>query len=680
MRARGFILALATAFAAAPPAVGAQAPAGQVRSTATTSARPAPGTAATIAGGDTTVVAWAQRSAAGQRVFAWAGAPDELTILGPRGAGEDGAPVSAAPGDGSVWVVSSRGRGAGQRLWMQRWADGSWQAPADGPSARAYDHHPALAVDPSSKRIWATWLGEDGIDRNSAMLYASSWTGAGWSPAEPLPRSVGAPMAPSIAVDVSGTPYVVWAASDGTDAEIWVSSRRGGRWTSPTPVTRNQVPDITPSVAATATGVLLTWISYTDEGYLPAARTGADIDDWDDPYVLDTSPGGRPLAIAIDGRPAVVWRRLAPGPAGGTITSRVRDAEGWSAPVDVVAASGSPFTVTRAPAGDLMLAFSRPDGRLGVVESEAVTRRDRFEGLAAASATRFGDPSVVQPAPTPVTGADEEPLQSLPLPSTYTAFGDSITNGVLYDPDRQDSPGYREPLQLMLRAFFGFGTVFNAGVDGETTADGVGRIDNSIQAQNPDVILIMEGTNDIVNVIDIDVSAFNLRRMVQRSYEERPDIIPFLAQIPPRLDPGPDGFDGPGNGRIDDLNLMIAEIGPEEGAAVADMNTPIDGHPELMSNPLHPSAAGYEVMAEAWYEVVQPGVLELTNQGDIDRSGRADGLDLVQLALAFGSLLGEPRYTLAADINGDGIIDGFDLDILIEFFGQQVSTSGGSGS
>ncbi len=665
-------------------------------------ARPAPGTAATIAAGTETIVAWSQPSAGGDRVLARTGDAHDVTVLGPQRPGGDGAPAAVAPGDGSVWVVSSRGDATGRKLWSQRWADGAWQEPSEGPAARPYDHHPALAAAPSSQRVWAVWLGEDNLDRNATMLYASTSTGAGWSAAEPLPRSVGIPMAPAIAVDRSGTPYVAWAASDGADAEIWVSKRSGGRWSSPAPLSRNLVPDITPSIAATANGLLVTWISYTDEGYVPMALTGDDIDDWSEPIVLDPNPGGRPHALSNAGLPAVAWRKLSDGPTGGTITSRTLRTDGWSAPTALADASGSAFTVAEAPDGRLLLAFSRPDGSLGVVD-DADPQQDGLSALAAAGAARFGDPSSVgaawpgdpssaglagsgtppsaaqpQPSTSPITTADP-PLVSM-IAETYTAFGDSITNGVLYAPDRQDSPGYREPLQNLLRAFFGFGTVFNAGVDGETSADGVGRIDNSIQAQNPDVILIMEGTNDIVNVIDIDVTAFNLRRMVQRSYEEKPDIIPFLAQIPPRLDPGPDGFDGPGNGRIDDLNEMIEEIGDEEGADVADMNTPIDGHPELMSNPLHPSAAGYDVMGQTWYDVVLPGVLSRTNRGDLDVSGRTDGLDLVQLALSFGAIFGEPRYSPVADINGDGIIDGFDLDILIEFFGQDVSSAGGSGS
>ncbi len=658
---------------------GAQATASPRQVGGATAARPTPGTAATIAGGDATVVAWTQESALRQRIRASTGAPATIVELGPEGPGNDGAPTSAASRDGSVWVIASRASGNAQRLWAQQWTDGVWQQPLDGPSARAYDHHPAAAVDPDSNGIWIVWIGESTNGGDASMLYASRWTGRGWSAAEPLPRSLGAPMAPSIAVDATGTPFVAWAASDGTDAEIWVSTRRDGRWSAPFPASRNQVPDITPSVAASASGVLLTWISYTDAGYLPMARSGSGAEAWDSPVILDESPGGRPQAAFVDGRPTVLWRRLSPAASGGTITSRTLESGIWTSSQPLTDASGSPFSVAGTADGRVMLAFSRPDGQLGVVETRRRDPSAPGEALAAlsvASAARFGAPSASTTAvdPAPISAAEGDPVPA--IPENYTAFGDSITNGVTYNPDRSDSPGYRQPLQILLRAFFGTGTVFNAGVDGEITADGVGRIDNAIAAQDSDVILIMEGTNDIVNAIDVSVAAFNLRRMVQRTYEEKPDILPFLAQLPPRLDPGPDGFDGPGNSRIDELNAMIPTIGEEEGADVVDMNTPIDGHPELMSNPLHPSEAGYEVMAEQWYASVQAAVLSATNRGDIDASGRTDGLDLVQLALAFGSMLGETRYNPEADINVDGIVDGFDLDVLIQFFGQDVLPAG----
>lgn len=631
-------------------------------------ARPLPGTGASIAGIDAPVIAWLQDDGGAWRVVARTGAEPVDTALGPDAPGVDGTPASATTPDGTSWVMATRAGDDGQRLWLQGFAGDRWQPAVPGPRARRFDHHPALAAADRGVGMWATWIGEDDGSA-SAALYASRWDGSSWNPPERLPRSPGTPMAPAVATSSSGAPVVAWAAGDGGDAEIWVSARGDDRWSAPRVLSSNQVPDIAPSIAAVGDELVVAWLTYSNDGYRPVAARATALDRWQPPALVSPTPGSRPRVAIVDGSATVFWRHLEPMPAGGTISARRFVADGELGPrIPVAAASGSPFAVATT-GGRLALAFTRPDGRLGVVDSGA-GGDDPLRALAAASMARFG-----ALAPAPDTNASPVPNSdhiTPTVPENYTAFGDSITNGVYYDPDRLDGPGYRDALQMMVRGFFRLGTVFNAGVDGEATEGGVGRIDNAIEAQDPQAILIMEGSNDILAAIDVDTIVFNLRRMVQRSYEESPDIIPFLAQIPPRLDPGPDGFDGPGNGRIDELNAMLPEIGEEEGAVIVDMNTPFDGHRELMSNPLHPSLAGYEVMAQTWYDAIKPAVLERTNRGDLDGSGRTDGLDLVQLALAFGAIDGEDRYDAAADINGDGMVDGFDLDLLVELFGQEI--------
>lgn len=57
-------------------------------------------------------------------------------------------------------------------------------------------------------------------------------------------------------------------------------------------------------------------------------------------------------------------------------------------------------------------------------------------------------------------------------------------------------------------------------------------------------------------------------------------------------------------------------------------------------------------------------------QGDLNGDGRVDGMDLVQLALHFGSVQGEAAYSATADLNADGRVDGLDLAILAANFGQ----------
>lgn len=66
------------------------------------------------------------------------------------------------------------------------------------------------------------------------------------------------------------------------------------------------------------------------------------------------------------------------------------------------------------------------------------------------------------------------------------------------------------------------------------------------------------------------------------------------------------------------------------------------------------------------YEVRDGQIL----RGDIDKSCRVDGADLLAVALAFGSRTGEARYSRTVDINNDGVVDGVDLASIASNFGR----------
>jgi len=55
--------------------------------------------------------------------------------------------------------------------------------------------------------------------------------------------------------------------------------------------------------------------------------------------------------------------------------------------------------------------------------------------------------------------------------------------------------------------------------------------------------------------------------------------------------------------------------------------------------------------------------------GDLDESGRVDGIDLVYFGRAFGARRGTIRYLSAADIDNNGTVDGSDLARLANNFG-----------
>jgi acyl-CoA thioesterase-1 len=91
------------------------------------------------------------------------------------------------------------------------------------------------------------------------------------------------------------------------------------------------------------------------------------------------------------------------------------------------------------------------------------------------------------------------------------AFGDSITAGFGLSPEQ----AFPARLEARLRAQ-GIAThVVNAGGSGDTTADGLARLDWSL-ADKPDVVILELGANDALRGIDPPTVRANLEAMISR--------------------------------------------------------------------------------------------------------------------------------------------------------------------
>ena len=88
-------------------------------------------------------------------------------------------------------------------------------------------------------------------------------------------------------------------------------------------------------------------------------------------------------------------------------------------------------------------------------------------------------------------GAGAQPLSPVSSEDTILAFGDSLTEG--YGVASDDS----YPTVL---ASLSDRTVVNAGITGETTAEGLARFTNVINDTNPYLMILMEGGNDFLSL------------------------------------------------------------------------------------------------------------------------------------------------------------------------------------
>lgn len=175
------------------------------------------------------------------------------------------------------------------------------------------------------------------------------------------------------------------------------------------------------------------------------------------------------------------------------------------------------------------------------------------------------------------------------------AFGDSLTAG--YGLSQAES--YPSLLQQKLDADGYDYEVVNAGVSGETTAQGVRRLEWALGDKPNARIMILElGANDLLRNQPIDQMQANLAQIIE--YAQRRNIKVLLAGMLP-----PSNFGGArqrlaANAFQDLVNKYQVKIIPfflENVAGRANLNQP-DG--------VHPNASGTRIVADNVYKALKP--------------------------------------------------------------------------
>ena len=362
--------------------------------------------------------------------------------------------------------------------------------------------------------------------------------------------------------------------------------------------------------------------------------------------------------------------------------------------------------------------------------------------------------------------------------SEVVAFGDSITRGDRRF-DTQNKGGYPGRLQNMMRQTDPAAIVHNFGRDGEMTAEGLSRVTSVLQQVRGDAFTLLEGTNDINEVVNgnmsFDAIERNLAGIASKAANAGHRV--FYTTLLPR----------PPSANLDRRNILtfalsrgIRDLAYRQQRDLVDVYEVFFYSPGAFSRLYspnaaggvgHPNSPGFDVMADIFFDAVrdvdsigpvpgelspgyqlstiQPGTeIELTIydlgagidrdnttltingepveteqsgndrrrtlnhtateeslgcfarvgvlssdladppnvrdrvykeyivaggqifKGDLDKSCRVDGADLLVVALALGSRFGEPRYSDLADINDDGVVDGRDVAELAGNFGK----------
>jgi len=192
------------------------------------------------------------------------------------------------------------------------------------------------------------------------------------------------------------------------------------------------------------------------------------------------------------------------------------------------------------------------------------------------------------------------------VPGVYLAFGDSITDGQAATGDGQ---GYTGQLERALSAHFGFAKVINDGIDSSSSERGDARISDSLASGRPAFTLILYGTNDWSDPRCGQPPCFtisSLRSIVRKV--KAAGGFPFLGTLL-MTNLGDDFRASPQrNDWIVAQNESIRQMAAEEGVVLVDLYAAFEKSPlpwsELFADYIHPSGAGYTLMAKTWFDAV----------------------------------------------------------------------------
>lgn len=201
------------------------------------------------------------------------------------------------------------------------------------------------------------------------------------------------------------------------------------------------------------------------------------------------------------------------------------------------------------------------------------------------------------------------------------AFGDSITSGT-------GSPvgGYPARLQKLVESHGKPCKIYDFGIPGEKTDAGAKRIDEVLNSTPADMILIMEGTNDVRKNYPWKVTQKNLQFIIDRAKAK--GVLPVLATLTPS-DQGQSEVLIPGR-----WNPMIIELAQKNEIPVVDHYGAIEAKwEELNLDGIHPNEAGHDYVAQIWDDAIEKMI---SGNGKLKKPGE----HTVQLAGALIALGG----------------------------------------
>jgi acyl-CoA thioesterase-1 len=173
-------------------------------------------------------------------------------------------------------------------------------------------------------------------------------------------------------------------------------------------------------------------------------------------------------------------------------------------------------------------------------------------------------------------GAGSPKLPKLGANDVVLAFGDSLTYGT----GATEAESYPAVLSGLIGR-----TVIREGVPGETTAQGMARLPSALERHRPKLVLLCLGGNDMLRKVDDATISANLREMIRRIQGSGAAVV-LLGVPKPALFGGAAAY----------YEALAREF---ELVYEGDVIVDVLKKPAMKSDPIHPNAQGYKVVAEA---------------------------------------------------------------------------------
>jgi acyl-CoA thioesterase-1 len=204
------------------------------------------------------------------------------------------------------------------------------------------------------------------------------------------------------------------------------------------------------------------------------------------------------------------------------------------------------------------------------------------------------------------TGGGENGDEDSELENKIVCFGDSLTAGmsatiVGVDDPENSYPAYLEALLTV--------PVVNTGVSGDTTLGSISRVKSDVLGHNPKMVIIELGANDLFNIFPPAQTQANLLKLIKQiekpgrkiylakfyTYDVAHDILTTMGVLPVQMR----------NAIINQYETMYKAILSETNVElVSDIWTGVWGI--NMADEIHPTAAGYKIMMNNYFKVIQP--------------------------------------------------------------------------